>query len=432
MTLSWKKESRTGPSFLGTSRRRVAVMSPGRSLRSARVGTATVFAVHGAVTGNFAGRIPSIAAHVGVGVGHLGVALLMPGVGAMLAMPFSGRLVHRFAFRPLVGVTVGLWCAALVLPGLAGSFTGLCLLLVPYGAFAGVADNAMNAHAVCVEGLYGHSIMSSIHGFWSVGLLAGSGVAAVCAHLGIAPLDQFAAVAAVLIVLTGISATRLLAQPGEAGVSKTDPLVATGSAGGSEAPPLFALPSRPILLIGLVGLCAVFGEQAGTDWSALFLRNELHGSVSLAAVAVTAFAATMALIRLAGDTVVRRVGATATVRSAGVCATVGALAVAASPSVAVSLIGFGLLGGGVAVVVPLVFAAAGRVGPHPGRSIAGVAGISYGAGLAAPGVIGGVASASSLRASFGLVAALSVVIALGAGVLRPHALPQRTTSSRRT
>ena len=399
--------------------------APSRGQRSARAATAVVFAAHGAVTGNFAGRIPSIAAHVGVGVGHLGVALLMPGVGAMLAMPFSGRLVHRFAFRPLVGVTVGLWCAALVLPGLAGSFTGLCLLMVPFGAFAGVADNAMNAHAVRVESLYGHSIMSSIHGFWSVGLLTGSGVAALCAHLGIAPLDQFAVVAVVLIVVTGISSSRLLAQPSEAGASKTDPLVTAGSIGDPEAPPLFALPSRPILFIGLIGLCAVFGEQAGTDWSALFLRNELNGSVSLAAVAVTAFSASMAVVRLAGDTVVRRIGATATVRSAGVCAGLGALAVAVSPSLIVGLIGFGLLGGGVAVVVPLVFAAAGRVGPHPGRSIAGVAGISYGAGLAAPGVIGGVASASSLRVSFALVAALSAVVALGAGVLRPHALPQR-------
>ncbi len=422
MTPSWKRESRTGPSFLGTSRWCAAVTSPGRSQRSARAATAIVFAAHGAVTGNFAGRIPSIASHVGVGVGHLGVALLMPGVGAMLAMPFSGRLVHRYSFRPLVGVTVGLWCAALVLPGLAGSFIGLCLVLVPYGAFAGVADNVMNAHAVRVEALYGHSIMSSIHGFWSVGLLAGSGVAALCAHRGIAPLDQFAVVAVVLIFVTGMSSSRLLGQPG---YPKADPLVTAGSAGDSEAPPLFALPSRPILLIGLIGLCAVFGEQAGTDWSAVFLRNELHGSVSLAAVAVTAFSASMALMRLAGDTVVRRVGATAVVRCAGVCATAGALTVAVSPSLAVSLVGFGLLGGGVAVVVPLVFAAAGRIGPHPGRSIAGVAGISYGAGLAAPGVIGGVASVSSLRVSFGLVAALSAVVALGAGVLRPHALPRR-------
>ena len=45
----------------------------------------------------------------------------------------------------------------------------------------------------------------------------------------------------------------------------------------TPAPPHFALPTRPVLLIGLVGLCAVFGEQAGTDWSAFYIRNDLAG-----------------------------------------------------------------------------------------------------------------------------------------------------------
>ena len=75
------------------------------------------------------------------------------------------------------------------------------------------------------------------------------------------------------------------------------------------------------------------------------------------------------------------------------------------------------MGPGVALVVPLVFAAAGRVGAHPARSIAGVAGVAYGSGLVAPGVIGGIASISSLTASFVVVACLVAIMALAAGVL---------------
>jgi hypothetical protein len=66
-----------------------------------------------------------------------------------------------------------------------------------------------------------------------------------------------------------------------------------------------------------------------------------------------------------------------------------------------------------------VFATAGRIGPHPGRSIAGVAGIAYGSGLIAPGIIGGIARLSSLTVSFVLVVLLTAAIAGGAGVLRP-------------
>ena len=89
-----------------------------------------------------------------------------------------------------------------------------------------------------------------------------------------------------------------------------------------------------------------------------------------------------------------------------------------APDLALGLIGFAALGIGVALVVPVVFAAAGRVGPHPARSIAGAAGVAYASGLVAPGVIGGIAAASSLTTSFFLVACLVAIMALAAGVLR--------------
>jgi hypothetical protein len=126
----------------------------------------------------------------------------------------------------------------------------------------------------------------------------------------------------------------------------------------------------------------------------------------------------MAAARLTGDRVIGRLGPVRTVRLSGACAVAGALAIVLAPDLAIGLVGFALLGIGVAVVVPLVFAAAGRVGPHPARSIAGVAGVAYASGLFAPGVIGAVAAASSLTTSFCLVAVLTAIMALAAGVLR--------------
>jgi len=385
-----------------------ATSSPGRAVPTrevwqARRATAVVFAVHGCVTGSFAARIPWIASHVGVGVGRLGLALLMIGIGAMLAMPFSGRLAHRFALRPLVTATILAWCGALVLPALPTSFRVLCVVLFGFGAAAGLADMAMNAEGALVEKLLGQSVMSSLHGFWSVGVLVGAVVAAGSSHGGVDTRLQFV-VEAFALAVVGAAAARFLLD---------DPTAAV-----SEPPPTFALPTRPILLIGLVGLCAVFGEQAGTEWSALYIRNELGGSASTAAFAVSAFALTMAVARLAGDRVIRRLGPVRTARLSGVCATAGAVTVVLAPGLPVGLAGFALLGIGVALVVPLVFAAAGRVGPHPARGIAGVAGVAYASGLVAPGVIGGVAAASSLTASFCLVACLVAIVALGAGVLR--------------
>jgi predicted MFS family arabinose efflux permease len=262
---------------------------------------------------------------------------------------------------------------------------------------------AMNAEGALVERLLGRSVMSSFHGMWSAGLLAGSAVSALASHAGIDTRLQFLVVAGVLAAAAAAAAAALVDDP---------------AAGETEPPPAFALPARPVLLIGLVGLCAVFGEQAGNEWSALFIRRELGGSATTAALAVSAFAVTMAAARLLGDRVIAALGPVRTVRVSGACAAAGAAAVVAAPSLPVGLAGFALLGTGVALVVPLVFAAAGRLGPHPARSIAGVAGIAYGSGLVAPGVIGGVASATSLKVSFCLVAGLVVVMGLSAGVLR--------------
>jgi predicted MFS family arabinose efflux permease len=381
----------------------LAVAVPAPEVRSARRATAVVFAVHGCVTGSFAARIPWIASHVGVGVGRLGLALLMPGISAMLAMPFSGRLAHRYALRPLVTATIVAWCASLVLPALPTSFAFLCVVLLVVGATAGLADMAMNAEGVLVERAFHRSVMSSFHGFWSVGVLAGSAVSALSSHAGIDARPQFAVEALALAAVGAAAAQFLLEDP-----TTTE----------TEAPPRFALPTRPVLLIGLVGLCAVFGEQAGTDWSALYIRDELGGSASTAAFAVSAFAVTMATARLAGDRVIRKLGPVRTVRLSGTCAAAGALAVVLAPDLALGLCGFAALGIGVALVVPLVFAAGGRVGPHPARSIAGVAGVAYASGLVAPGVIGGIAAWSSLSTSFCLVAVLVAIMALAAGVLR--------------
>jgi hypothetical protein len=234
----------------------------------------------------------------------------MPGIGALLAMPFSGRLAHRFALRPLVTATIVALSACLVLPALPTSLVALCAVLLVFGAVAGLADMAMNAEGVLVEKLFGRSVMSSLHGFWSVGVLVGSAVSALASHAGIDPRVQFA-VEALVLATVGAAVAQLLIE---------DPTTTN-----APAPPHFALPTRPVLLIGLVGLCAVFGEQAGTDWSAFYIRNELGGSASVAALAVSAFAVAMATVRLMGDRVIRRLGPVRTVRISGTCAFVGAV-----------------------------------------------------------------------------------------------------------
>ncbi len=380
-----------------------------RQLRRARIAVAAVFCVHGAVTGNFATRVPWIQEHASVSAGQLGLALAFPAIGSSLLMPLTGAISHRFGARGALRVLLALWTLALALPALAPNVYTLCAVLFAYGASAGMADVAMNALGVETENRLGRSIMSSLHGMWSVGALIGSAAGTLAAHLG-ADARLHHAIAAGVLTLLGLVACQgvldLRSAPDEA------------------PPPRFALPPRSALLIGLVGFCAVFAEGASLDWSAVYLRDVLDNSAGTAAACTTAFTLTMAVARLAGDKGVDRFGAVRTVRAGGVLATLGGVLVVIAPGAAVAMAGFALLGLGVAVVVPLAFAAAGRSGPNPSQAIAGVATITYTSGLVAPSAIGTIADLTSLVVSFGLVTVLALGLVVGARVLRTGPGPQ--------
>ncbi|PNE41336.1 MFS transporter [Streptomyces noursei] len=384
---------------------------PDRRLRRARWAIAAVFLVHGSVTGNFATRIPWIQDHTQIPPGQLGLALAFPAIGASLAMPLAGRISHRFGARAALRGLLALWTLSLALPALAPGLPALCGALLVYGGTSGMADVAMNALGVETEDRLGRPIMSGLHGMWSVGALLGSAAGTVAAHTGTDARLHLAGAALVATLL---------------GVLACQGVLDLRSAPEEHPPPRFALPPRSALIIGAIGFCAVFAEGASLDWSAVYLRDRLGTDAGLAAACTTAFSCTMAAARLAGDKVVTRFGPVRTVRTGGVLATAGGLLIVTASHPAQAMTGFGLVGLGIAVVVPLAFAAAGHSGPAPSQAIAGVATITYTSGLIAPSAIGGIAQATSLTGSFLLVTALTLGLVAGAGVLR---VPGRTAAA---
>ncbi|MFI6764000.1 MFS transporter [Streptomyces sp. NPDC050355] len=383
---------------------------PRDGLRRARRAVALVFLIHGSVTGNFATRIPWIQDHTGISPGQLGLALAFPAIGASLAMPLAGRISHRFGARAALRGLLALWTLSLVLPALSPGLYTLGAALLAYGAASGMSDVAMNALGVQTEDRLGRPIMSGLHGMWSAGALLGSAAGTVAAHAGWDARLHLAGAALVLTLLGALACQGVLD---------------LRSGPEEHPPPRFALPPKSALVIGAIGFCAVFAEGAALDWSAVYLRDRLGTDAGLAAASTTAFACTMAVARLAGDKVVARFGAVRTVRTGGALAAAGGLLIVTARHPATAMAGFGLMGLGIAVVVPLAFAAAGRSGPAPSQAIAGVATITYTSGLIAPSAIGGIAQATSLTMSFALVTALAFGLVVGARVLR---VPGRTAS----
>ncbi|MFC4115941.1 MFS transporter [Nonomuraea zeae] len=365
---------------------------------------AAIFAVHGAVAGTLSTRIPWIQDQLDLDPRVLGLALLCPPIGAFIGMPMASRLAYRFGGRAATRALIALWCAALALPALSPSPMWLFAAFLLFGAGAGLSDITMNAHAVVLERRLGRSIMSSLHGMWAVGSLAAGGLGTLAAQVGLDARIHLGAMAATLLLLSVLAGRGLLADD---------------SSAEAPAPRRFALPSRAILPLGLVGFCATFAEGASANWSAVYLTEVTQAGPGVAAAGYTILMFCMAGMRLLGDQLIRRLGPVRAVRTGGAVAVLGGVIVVLSRTPALGIAGFALVGLGVAVIVPLVFTAAGNSGPTPGEAITGVATITYLSGMIAPAVTGWVAGGLSYPAAFAMITGVIVVLTLLAQVLRP-------------
>ena len=382
----------------------VPFAAPGAQERRGRVAVSLIFAVHGVISGTFAARVPWIQAHIHATPGVLGAALITETAGALAAMPATARVVHRFGAKSGMRVLIALFCVSLAPAALVPGAWSLAAVLFIFGATAGCADVAMNAHAVRIEHRLGKSIMSGFHGMWAVGMIAGSAFGGLCAAAGIGAPAEFA-VTAVVFAVVGVVSCALL--------PPDDP------ASQEVAAPHYALPSRAILFVGVVGFCGIFAEGAARSWCAVYLTDVTHTSAAVGAYSLTGFSVTLALGRLTGDAVARRLGPVLTVRLGGVVAVIGACMVALAQTPVLGMLGFAAVGLGIATSVPLAIAATGRLGNNAEQAVAGITTVMYAAGLVAGPSVGALGSAVSLPFAFWMTAVVTAGIALAARALRP-------------
>jgi predicted MFS family arabinose efflux permease len=377
-----------------------------------RIPVTVVFFAMGAISASWAARIPAVMGPLHLSAGVLGLALLGPAVGAVVAMPATGAVLARLAPRPVVMAGFFPLCGLLPLVTVAGNAWQLFLVLLGWGVAVGVIDVGMNVEATAVQERLGRRVMSRFHASYSLGGLAGAAVGAACASAGITAQAQLA-VASCAVAVIGVAA---------AGRFQSHPLPHRADRHHS-APPS----RRPVLSWTLVALSAMaFGsflaEGAANDWSAVYLHSSLGASSGVAALGYTFFASAMAAGRLCGDHLADRLGPVRLVRvSAGTGAAAFAAALAADRTGA-ALAGFVMLGLSLSFVVPLVFTAASRLG-QAGPSLAVVTSCGYTGMLAGPAAIGGLASLASLPAALGVVVAVTAMAALLAGTLASRPRP---------
>jgi Major Facilitator Superfamily len=355
-----------------------------------RLATLGVFLANGLGIGCWAAAIPRVRADLALSDATLSVALLAFAAGAIIAMPLMGLFAHRLRSGPASVIAGFGFAAALAALGFARSLETLSVATFVAGAMQGAMDIAMNANASDIERRWGRPIMSSFHAAFSFGGAAG---ALLGGWLGGSGTVWGLVGPALLVLLLAAVAAPFLAGEGRG----------FGSAG-------FAAPSRRLLPLAALAFISFGTEGAVGDWSGTYLARS-GVSPGFAAAGYVAFSLLMIIGRIVGDGIVAAAGPRATVGLGALIAGTGLAISAASPGLAGGVLGFGLVGAGLANVVPVLFSVAGRTGSSSAVGIASAATSGYAGLLIGPVVIGAVASAADLRSAIVMLAGVALIVA---------------------
>ncbi|MBD3914349.1 MFS transporter [Nocardioides hwasunensis] len=312
------------------------MLSMGADLRRARLAIAAAFFTQGLVFISLTTRLPRLQERWDLDElalsGVLLMMVLLAGVGSLVAERLAPRLDSAVVLRAGL-LVIAASVAAVVLAPVTAVFV---LALAAYGVGLGLVDATGNMQAVALEHRMGRVVLPSCHGAWTLGGILGAVL--TLATSGV-PWSAVALVAVVPLLAT--TAPFLARDHGEAATStETD------------------VPWRAIVMVGLALVVFYTVDTAAATWGPVYLDRVFAAPEELVALATLPYLVATGLVRLAGDRLAEQVGAVRLVRVGAGIALVALAVIVAAPGWPVAVLGFTLLGCGVAVVAPLSFSAA--------------------------------------------------------------------------
>ncbi|APG86825.1 membrane protein (plasmid) [Sinorhizobium americanum CCGM7] len=360
-----------------------------------RLAISLVFLMNGFVTGSWAPRIPELKDRLSLDEGALGLLILGFGLGSLVLMPIAGGLIARLGSARVVKTTAVLLSPMLLALSLAPNIWSAAIGIFFLGGFIGSMDVAMNANVVEVEKSMRRAIISSCHGYWSLGGLIGAGTGGVLMDRVGVLLHAITVTTVCLLIL--MIAWRLII------ADKPQPTTAREK---------LRLPATLLpWLIGVMALFSTIPEGAVLDWAALYLRGELGASIELSGFGFAAFSAAMAMMRFAGDQLRDMFGARNTLCFCCLTAFGGLATAGLAPDAMLAILGFAIAGVGISNMAPIAFSAAGNLpGLRPGIGLAVVTTMGYSGMLVAPALIGFIVEYSGFAVVFTCIPLLFIVV----------------------
>lgn len=366
---------------------------------------AWVFASLNIMIGTWVLYIPRVKDLLVLNDSQIGMALFCMGVGSLVSLTIAAKIIKRIGVGRATLLGIVIFALLFVFPLLAPSYVLLCSALFFVGMFSCFTDIAMNALVSDIETEDEVHIMSSSHGFFSIG-------GAIAATVGYFIIDYVEVpayhitCAALFVILTNIVLSKNYLK------LKTPVDDSHGKLNLTLLKPLFGLTIIALIIMG--------SEGAIEQWSKLYLEDIMRvGSERIAGMGFLVFSLFMAIGRFFGDGVSKRFGSLKIIIGGCALAILGYIAVL-SGYLSFTVSGFAIIGLGFSVIIPELLRLAGKVkGVNSADGISFVAGAGFIGFLASPPLIGFLADFSSLKLSFKvLTLGAFIAFSVGSSLLR--------------
>ena len=379
--------------------------------REARNAVYVVFFGNGFLFANWAARIPQVRTELGITPGVLGLVLLCLALGAGIGTSLSGLFTSRLGETRTVSVMamVAATGMALAAVGVLLGTPAVAAGLVVFGFGSGTWDVAMNVQGAAIERVLGRAILPRFHAGWSIGTVAGAGIAAVMVALGVPVTAHLLAVTVVVAVVMPVAARRFV--PGTH---------APAPGGRSARRRQLASWTEPrTLLIGLFVLCMALTEGTGNDWLSLAVIDGYHSAAVAGTLTFAVFLAAMTAGRWWGPRLIDRHGRVLVLRVCAVTALAGLLLIEFGEVLPVAMAGALLLGLGTSLGFPVGLSSAADDPAHAATRVSTAASIGYVAFLAGPPVVGFLGDRVGVLHSLWVAAVVLAAAFLLAGATTP-------------
>jgi MFS family permease len=374
---------------------KAAKTSAPRTPKQLRIANAVFFFLSGFGYASWASRIPTIQSQLHLNEAQLGGILFAMPIGLLVTLPVTGQLLSKYSSRRIMFFGGLFFSIVLAAIGFASTVWQLVLALFCFGVSRNLFNISTNAQAVAVQALYDRSIMANFHGIWSLAGFAGAAAGYFMVYYNISTGVHLLWVSIVLIIISIWFIKNTIYQ---------EPIP-------QPKKKFFTLPDKPLIVFALICFACMACENTMYDWSGIYFEKVVLVPKAKATQGFVVYMIAMTLGRFVGDAVVNRFGIKTLLRYSGIFIFCGLMLAVLLPHPVIAIIGFVMVGLGVACIVPMVFQMAGRsTTMSSGTALASISSIGYLGFLLVPPFIGFIAQAAGLRWSFGLIALLGAMI----------------------